>query len=301
MISEKRNSQFPNCCRNLALMENQQLQFQLIQRQRAARQVPGNAEIILHLTEEVVRILQVQGDERILVGLDEIRFTRSLSAAGKVEQFRQFVPESLLGESRFPRISLAAEPVSFSLIPKELFDADAAGNLLQLAGNWEKEDGVFFEEVHPGIMLVFSPGKEWLNYAAEIFDSSEIRWTTSFSGMLRYAAGMEEDALLACIGPSSMHAFGKRGGKLAFCNRFSFRNEQDLLYYFLLSMEQSGLDPETSPVKLCGSIMPGSAGFEKINRFAGNISFAMPSEFPTELPPSSGIRHPQFFDLLSLL
>jgi hypothetical protein len=298
----KRNSKFPKCCRNLLLMENHQVQFQLIQRQRAARQPQGNAEIILHLTDELVRILQIQADERILLlGLDEIRFTRSLSAAGKVEQFQQFVPESLLGEARFPRICMAVEPVSFSLIPKELFDVAAAGDLLRLAGNWAEQDGIFFEEVHPGIILVFSPGKEWLNYATEIFDTSEIRWTTSFSGMLRYAASMEEDALLACIGPASMHAFGKRAGRLEFFNRFNFRNEQDLLYYVLLSMEQSGLDPEVSPVKLCGSIMPGSAGFEKISRFVGNISFAMPPELLSELPPSSGIRHPQFFDLLSLL
>jgi hypothetical protein len=285
-------------------MEVLQPQYHIVQRQRATQMpMESSGDIVLQINNDGIRILLTGGNDGRLLGLDEIRFTRSLNGAGKVEQFRHFVAGSLLAEARFPRVRIAVEPVSYSLVPRQLFSEEAAPLLLELAGNWRPQDGLFYENLHPEMVLVFSPGEQWLEYTGEIFDASEICWTSSFSGMLQFAcgSGMEENALLACIGPETIHCFGKKDGSLRYFNRFCFRNEQDLLYYFLLGLEQSGLDPETAPVSLCGSIMSGSAGFEKISRYAGNIRFALPAEVPSDLPPASGIRHPQYFDLLSLL
>ena len=285
-------------------MEILQQHYHIIQRQRAATSpAAGETEIILQVTEDGVRILQFIPDNQLLSGLDEIRFTRRLGPEEKMEQFRLFIPESLLSEASFSRIHLAADPPAFSLIPELLFSEESAGSLLELAGNFNPEDGIFHEKIGPDMVLVFSSGRWWNDWARGIFQDSEISRTCNFSGLLTYASGglPEEDALLAHIGPSTMHAFGRKNGNLCFFNRFAFRNEQDLLYYFLLSMEQSGLDPENSPVYLCGSIMSGSAGFEKISRYAGNLRFAIPPEVNSALPPSSGIRHPQYFDLLSLI
>lgn len=279
--------------------------YHIVQRQRSA-QLSGTetepAEILLQILEDGIRILHIQSQSCRLLGLDEIRFTARLRGSQKMEQFRTFIPDSLLSEESFSRITIAVEPISFSLLPKALHSNGAAPALLELAGNFHPADAVFSESVHPEMILVFSIPAEWIEWASSVFHASEINWTSNFSGLLQYAAGsmLEDDALLAHIGPGTLHVFGRKSGQLCFFNRFRYQTEQDLLYFFLLALEQSGLDPDSSPVFLCGSIMSGSAGFEKIHRYAGNLRFVLPPEVNSELPPSAGIRHPQYFDLLAL-
>ena len=280
--------------------------YHIVQRQRSA-QLSGNgtepAEILLQILEDGIRILHIQSQSCRLLGLDEIRFTARLSGSQKMEQFRTFIPDSLLSEESFSRITIAVEPVSFSLLPKNLFSTASAPVCLEIAGNYHPEDGIFSENIHPEMILNFSVSRVWIEWASSVFHASEINWTCNFSGLLQYAAGQlpEADALLAHIGPGTMHVFGRKNGQLCFFNRFHYQTEQDLLYFFLLAMEQSALNQESSPVFLCGSIMSGSAGFEKMNRYAGNLRFVLPPEVISVLPTSAGIRHPQYFDLLSLI
>ena len=280
--------------------------YHIVQRQRSAQlaEIASEpAEILLQILEDGIRMIHMQPGSGRLCGLDEIRFTGRLSGSQKMEQFRNFIPDSLLSEASFSRITIAVEPVSFSLLPKNLFSTESAPVCLEIAGNFQSSDVLFSEYLHPEMMLDFSVSREWTEWASGVFHASEINWSCNFSGLLQFAAGQmpEEDALLAHIGPGTMHVFGRKNGQLCFFNRFRYQTEQDLLYFFLLAMEQSALNQESSPVFLCGSIMSGSAGFEKMNRYAGNLRFVLPPEVISVLPTSAGIRHPQYFDLLSLI
>jgi hypothetical protein len=280
--------------------------YHQVQRQRSAlRQAaasPENQDVILQFTEDGFRLCAFIREGNILCGLDEVRFTRQLSSAEKLAQLEHFLPDSLLADQPYAAITIAVEPLAFTLIPADLFSEDAARFLLEISGDGSPEDRCFSELVNAEMLLYFSVDKNWCENAAKIFSKAAIAWTCNFSGLLRFASGpMEKDGLLARIGSGYLHTFGRKDGKLCFFNRYTFRTEQDLLYYFLLSMEQTELDPEKSEVQLCGSIMTGSLGFEKISRYAGNLRFVIPEAVQSELPPSSGIRHPQYFDLLTLL
>lgn len=254
------------------------------------------------MMEDGLRLLYRLPENGSLCALDEIRFTRNLSPSEKLAQFRHFIPDSLLSETQFERIILALDPRSFTLIPESLFSPDAAAGLLQLVGDVSTQDEILYEKVREDMVLVFSVSKEWTGWASGIFQPAEVQWTCVFSGMLRQmAAYTEKDQLLAHIGPGRLYSLAVKEGKFCFFNRYDFRTEQDLLYYFLLSMEQSRLNPEQDEVLLCGSIMSGSAGYEKLIRYAGNVKFAVSPEPDSLLPPAAGIRHPVYFDLLSLL
>ena len=49
------------------------------------------------------------------------------------------------------------------------------------------------------------------------------------------------------------------------------------------------------------TLLISSAGFEKLNRYAANLKFAVSPEQDSLLAPAAGIRHPVYFDLLSLM
>ncbi len=285
-------------------MEVHSLQYHVVQRQRSAdweQHKLAGGEVFLQMMEDGLRLLYRLPDRGSLCGLDEIRFTRNLGPAEKLAQFRHFIPESLLSEAQFERITLALDPRSFTLIPEPLFSLDSVRELLKLTGDLSETDAVFHEKAGEDMLLVFSVAKEWTDWASGIFQQEEIRWTCLFSGMLRNMVDSLESGMLTHVGPGRLHCLASKGGKFSFFNRYDFKTEQDLLYFFLLSMEQSGLDPEHDDVTLCGSIMSGSAGFEKLSRYTGKLKFAVSSEQDSLLPPAAGIRHPVYYDLLSLL
>jgi hypothetical protein len=287
-------------------MDALQLQYHIVQRQRSPeweQHKRAGGEVFLQMMEDGLRLLYRLPEKGSLCGLDEIRFTRNLNPFEKLDQFRHFIPQSLLSESQFERIVLALDPRSFTLIPESLFSLDSARALLILTGDVSDSDAVFHEKAGEDMLLVFSVSKEWMDWASGIFQPAELQWTCLFSGMLRQMASSSasDNEMLAHVGPGRLHCMAVKEGKFLFFNRYDFKTEQDLLYFFLLSMEQGGLDPEIDPVTLCGSIMSGSAGFEKLNRYAGNLKFAVSPETDSLLPPAAGIRHPVYYDLLSLL
>ena len=287
-------------------MEIQSLQYHIVQRQRSAeweQHKLAGGEVFLQLMEDGLRLLYRLPEKGSLCGLDEISFTRNLTPAEKLAQFRHFIPESLLSEAQFERITLAMDPRTFTLIPQSLFNPDAGRELLQLVGDVGEADVVLHENAGEDMVLVFSVAKEWTDWASGILQPAEIQLTCLFSGMLHKMAapGPEQNEMLAHVGPGRLHAMARKEGGFCFFNRYDFKTEQDLLYYFLLSMEQAGLDPEQDTVTLCGSILSGSAGFEKLSRYAANLKFAVSPEQDSLLPPAAGIRHPVYFDLLSLL
>ena len=287
-------------------MDILQLQYHIVQKQRSAdweNHKSAGGEVFLQMLEDGLRLLYRLPASGSLCGLDEIRFTRNLNTAEKLAQFRHFIPESLLSETEFTGITLAVDPGAFTLVPESLFDEASASDLLKLVAEVSDSEGIFHEKTGAGSVLVFSVAKEWLDWASGIFQPAELKWTCHFSGMMRHflTESSEKELVLAHIGPSRLHCFGRKDGQFCFFNRYHFKSEQDLLYFFLLALEQTGLDPENALVQLCGSIMTGSAGFEKLNRYAGNLQFAIPGETDSLLPPAAGIRHPVYFDLLSLL
>ncbi len=286
-------------------MEILQVQYHIVQRQRSAdweSHKKASGEVFLQVLEDGIRLVYRLPNEGSLCGLDEIRFMRNLDTAGKIVQFRHFMPESLLSEAEFSRISIAVEPACFSLVPDKLFETTAARDLLKLAGNLPEESAVFSENSGNDSILVFSVEKEWADWATNIFNPAELVWTTNFSGLLNTAFLAPEGAgFISHISPGNITCMYANQGRLFFLNRFPYRTENDLLYFLLLALEQCNLEAETHPIRLSGSILPGSAGFEKLSRYAGNLSFTVPDEVDSLLPPSAGLRHPVFFDLLSLL
>jgi len=286
-------------------MEILQVQYHIVQRQRSAdweSHKKASGEVFLQVLEDGIRLVYRLPNAGSLCGLDEIRFMRNLDTAGKVAQFRHFMPESLLSEAEFSKITIAVEPACFSLVPENLFEPTAARDVLKLAGNLSEESEVFSENSGNGAVLVFSLEKEWMDWASHIFNPAELVWTTNFSGLLNTAYLAPEGAgFISHISPSNITCIYANQGQLFFLNRFPYRSENDLLYFMLLSLEQCNLEAETHPIRLSGSILPGSAGFEKLSRYAGNLSFTVPEEVDSLLPPAAGLRHPVFFDLLCLL
>ena len=86
--------------------------------------------------------------------------------------------------------------------------------------------------------------------------------------------------------------------KLLYYNNFSFRSEEDFLYFILFVFDKLGLDQETTPIFISGEIDKFSETPELIRRYFKKISFL---RAPTNLSYPASFQKIQDHSLLNLL
>jgi len=287
-------------------MDSTPIQYSVTQKIRSAhwesrKDNPSSA--LIQILPEGVRILLSDSQKSMELALDEIQFTSTLTEQQKVEQFSRFVPSGVLAESAVTSVTIAVEPRFFSFLSVELFSIEAAENCLRLLSDIPFEFTVFHEPVGNDTILFYAVPNDWMNWAKQIFSASEVYWTCGISGLIRQALSMTpsgEKAVYAHVDTRSFIGIGIENGKLIFANCYPFKAENDLLYFLLVIMDETGLQPELAPVYLSGSILSGSSGFEKINRYFGNLRFVKNPVLPNEFPSQETLQHPYYYDLTTL-
>ncbi len=287
-------------------MDSTPIQYSVTQKIRSAKwesRKGDSTSALIQILPEGVRTLLSDSQQSLELALDEIQFTSTLTEPQKVEQFSKFLPSGVLAESAVTSVTIAVEPRFFSLLPMELFSIEAAKNCLRLLSDIPFEFTVFHEMIGNETVLFYAVPNEWMNWASQLFSASEVYWTCGISGLIRQALHMTpsgEKAVYAHVDTRSFIGIGVDDGKLIFANCYPFKAENDLLYFLLLIMEETGLLPESAPVYLSGSILSGSSGFEKINRYFGNLRFVKNPVLPNEFPSQETLQHPYYYDLTTL-
>ena len=287
-------------------MDSTPIQYSVTQKIRSANwesRKGDSTTALIQILPEGARILLSDAHQPKELALDEIQFTSTLTEPQKVEQFSKFVPLGILAESAVTSVTIAVEPRHFSLLPANLFSDEAAEECLRLLSDIPFEFTVFHEMIGNETVLFYAVPNEWKNWANQLFSSSEVHWTCGISGLIREALSTTpsgEKAVYAHVDTRSFLGIGVEDGNLIFANYYPFKAENDLLYFLLLIMEETGLMPESSPVYLSGSILSGSSGFEKINRYFGNLRFVKNPVLLNEFPSQETLQHPYYYDLTTL-
>ena len=238
-------------------------------------------------------------------GLDEIQFTRNLDHGLQIAQMEQFSQQSLLSKSNIVQVSIAFDSEIFCLMPKDYFKPAQSRDLLE----WIGEVGAQTEVMHDSIpnqdfVLIHGLPGGWKNWAEQLFESSETHWMSGVSGLLNQASKRSvqtgEALLMAHIESNYLYLIAAQNGIVSYANRFAYQSENDLLYFVLLALQESNMNPMESRVILSGSILPGSLGFEKLARYVLELEFAK-SNSELQIPAGFEIvKHHHYFDLLSI-
>lgn len=243
----------------------------------------------LQVKQNAIRILILDGQGDNILAFDEIQFTRNLAIEDQVAQFQHFLPQSCLSQLKVEKVMLVFEPIHFALVPNPVWNPEKALHYLLQTSDPEYD---FQLLVHPGLFdahLVFALPKAWADWANQLFASSEMEWQCNLATCLETCEHLShETSDFQWIWIENQYAFfiSFRNGQLQFCNRFTFKTENDLLYFSLLAAQSAGLEPENARVIIAGSLLSSSLGFEKLNRYFGQLEFfsQKPSQHPSESP-----------------
>lgn len=183
--------------------------------------------------------------------------------------------------------------------PLELFEEGMGNELLKLSSRVESNDIVKNETWNKHhIVCSYALSKtieDWLNFnfpQSEKFHHSRamvqlFNHYPQYGSYIHLHAEKNYADLLIC-----------QDGRISMFNQFSYKVEEDLLYYLLFAFEQHRILAPEVEVNISGILKADSKFFELLKNYVGN---AKPLELPNSIKVSQEIRHESLLRSFSLL
>ncbi|WP_460913290.1 DUF3822 family protein [Spirosoma areae] len=192
-----------------------------------------------------------------------------------------FRGHALLSSGPWQQIRIGVNSPSFTLVPKPLFRKEYAGSYLALMRGSElpaHEFTLTYDHEAEGFLSVFSLDHPLADYFSEIYPLQPITFVHQTSALLLATANLDRSSLM----PINVYLYFedefitvicRSEHKLRYCNRFGYRNVQDLTYYILYVLDEQKLNPETIRVSLYGEITPFAEAYVELSRFLPHLLF----------------------------
>jgi hypothetical protein len=284
----------------------EQINFTVFQKIRANTLANGkeqNCKAIVQIKPQGIRILVLNENLIEVLAFDDLQFTKSLSVSEQISQFQHFISESALTELKISKIWFSYSSSYFTLLPASLFSKEKAKMALDQVCDLPSFFLIQNEKLSIEAQIIYGLHNDWLDWTNLIFDTQEICWICNETNFIESGIAIsEKDKTKICLAmvENDFLFFGVfSDGKLLFFNRFAYKTENDLLYFCLLGMQETGMEPETTRLLICGSLLPGSMGMEKLSRYFGEIEFAKPLLDIQLDNQFEVLKHHNYFDLSS--
>lgn len=216
-----------------------------------------------------------------------------------------FENHHLLNAGFWKSVKLVFRNSKYAFIPTPLFDKNVISDYLSLNNTLNarldkphyyrhdeikmanafvaKKDLVqWFQSIYPNLTLHI------LHHSSALIEGIQRQeGKTRLRNMSVFIRGQAVDIMVSSI------------GQLEYFNRFHFANDEALIKYILMVMQEHDLDPNLGQVQVWGDLNPKSSKFEILYRYIRNISFG---SRPTRLNFTfefDEIEDYRYFDLLS--
>lgn len=188
-----------------------------------------------------------------------------------------FEAHAFLKAGYWKNIKIATAEGLFTLIPNELFDSfkEPVEYLnLQLGAKSNKElKTIPQNKVDATNIFVFS--EEVMNFFKETYPQTEIvftHYTQVFTDAV-LAQHQENEGVHVFVEHAQVLITYIKEGQLIFCNTFSYRAYEDLLYYVMLVLDEQNLDNKQIEVYLYGKTSTGSKLFDLLQKYIKHLKF----------------------------
>lgn len=189
------------------------------------------------------------------------------------------------------QVRVSLNSTSFTLIPKPLFRKEYASSYLSLVrgGALPTHEYAQAYEHSEGFYSVFNVEYALSEYLSATYPLQTITFVHQTSTLIRATAGgppasPDGQTLWLYFEDEFVTLLSRDGEKLVYCNRFGFKNAQDLAYYVLYILEELRVDPLTVPVRLYGEITPFADTYARLSQFIRHLTIG---QFPQGLTLTS--------------
>ncbi len=194
-----------------------------------------------------------------------------------------FREHPVLSAGPWQEIRIGVNSPSFTLIPAPLFRKEYAGSYLALMRGSALPAHEFaqsFAHQDEGFLSVFNLEHPLADFFSEVYPLQPITFVHQVGALILATADLDRHALT----PDNIYLFFedefvtvifRRNHQVHYCNRFGYKNVQDLTYYILYVLDEQKLDPAMIRVSLYGEITPFAEAYAELSRFLPYLTFGL--------------------------
>lgn len=232
--------------------------------------------------------------QRRMVWLDEYAQPTLLTEASLSTQLPALFSEHpLLHYERFEHIRVAVNASAFTLVPSELYRKEYAGNYLTLMrGHQPPPNEIASAYAHKeGFTVVFGLDRGITEFVGGQYPLQPITYVHQSSALIQATDPIDRQqaatqTLFLHFEDEFVFVLFRENHQLRYCNRFGYKNVQDLVYYVLYVADELKADPDTVNALAYGEITPFAEAYTALLRFIPNLHIG---QQPSSLNVSSDL------------
>lgn len=256
----------------------------------------GQAEksiLCLDLAPQRLR-LTLLDPQRRMMWLDEYAQPTLLTEESLLTQLPALFDEHpLLHYDQFAHIRVAVNASAFTLIPNELYRKEYASNYLTLMrGHQPPPNEIASAYEHDeGFTVAFGLDRAISEFVGGQYPLQPITYVHQASTLIRATQRIDQpetatQKLFLHFEEEFVFVLFRDAHRLTYCNRFGYKNVQDLVYYVLYVADELGVDPDTLTVLAYGEITPFAEAYISLSRFLPELRIGTP---PRGLNPAADL------------
>ncbi len=206
-------------------------------------------------------------------------FPRELNEESVEREIALIMDQFGLASESFDQIQLICQTGHFALVPEPLFDEASVPHYLKLNARLDNEAWPRFDRVAgAGLVNVYQGYPKLERWIEERFDGVGYRHSGSvlIETFLKQPHWDNRPHCFVRVGSRNMEIVLIKNQALLAYNQFSFSNSEDFLYYLLMFMEQSDVEPEEADVILFGKVSEDHPLFRTVYRYVRNLHLLDP-------------------------
>lgn len=192
-----------------------------------------------------------------------------------------FRDHPVLSAGPWREIRIGVNSPSFTLVPQALFRKEYASSYLTLMRGSALQPHEFahaYAHLAEGFLSVFNLEHPLADYFSGIYPLQPSVYLHQTGALIQATANLSQRSLapqnvwlyfedeFVTIVYRDLH-------QVRYCNRFGYKNAQDLAYYILYVFDEQALNPQTVPVTLYGEITPFADAYTELSRFLTHLAF----------------------------
>lgn len=219
------------------------------------------------------------------------------------DQLKNYLDHHSWLRNPFRQTCIITNSLNYTLVPHALYNPAIKSDYLEFV--FRHNDNTIIKE------HFLNSAEAWMIFALHKSISEVIEQHFNSARLLHHAGAMIETILprfrhsetqnpvFVNIRQSSFDIIVLKDGRLRYCNSFSWKANEDLVYYLIFVLDQLTLNPESVSVMLSGLIDPDSSLYDLLQRYIRHVDFLHNADLP-----KPGISFPissehKFYDILN--
>lgn len=250
----------------------------------------ANSVLCLELAAQRLRITLLDPQRR-MVWLDEYAQPTLLTDQSLLTYLPAlFGAHPLLSYDEFQQVRISVLSPAFTLIPSALYRKEYASSYLALMRGHQPPPNELAHayEHKEGFVSVFGIDRGVTEFMGEQYPMQPFTYVHQHTTLIQATRAISrqltsEQNLFLYFEDEFVTVLFRANHELRYCNRFGYKNVQDLTYYVLYVLDELGVDPKAVHAFIYGEITPFAESYISLSRFVPTMSIG---SLPPGLNPS---------------